>query len=95
MHAAVLHAYGTPQFETFDDPVQQSDTEIVTVSAAAISNFDLFFPQVSIFSDQLSSRPSPGMMVLVVWRTAGGRTSPLPSPPTARWHNRPSCLRMS
>jgi hypothetical protein len=43
MDAAVLHEYGTPQFGTFDDPVQQLGTEIVTVTAAAISNFDLVF----------------------------------------------------
>lgn len=34
MDAAVLHAYGTPQFGTFDDPVPRSGTQIVTVTAA-------------------------------------------------------------
>jgi len=43
MDAAVLHAYGTPQLGTFDDPVKLKGTEIVDVTAAAISNFDLFF----------------------------------------------------
>ncbi|HEX6553794.1 MAG TPA: zinc-binding dehydrogenase [Ktedonobacteraceae bacterium] len=43
MDAAVLHEYGTPQFGTFDDPVARDGTEIVQVSAAAISHFDLFF----------------------------------------------------
>jgi NADPH:quinone reductase-like Zn-dependent oxidoreductase len=41
MDAAVLYAYGTPRFGTFDNPVQQPGTEIVEVSAAAISNLDL------------------------------------------------------
>ncbi len=43
MDAAVLHAYGTPQFGTFDDPVPRSGTQIVTITAAAISRFDLSF----------------------------------------------------
>ncbi len=43
MDAAVLHAYGTPQFGTFDDPVKLTGTEIVEVTAAAISCFDLSF----------------------------------------------------
>lgn len=43
MDAAVLYAYGTPQFGTFDNPVKLTGTEVVQVSAAAISNFDLSF----------------------------------------------------
>jgi len=43
MDAAVLYTYGIPQFGTFDDPVKLASTEIVQVSAAAISNFDLSF----------------------------------------------------
>ena len=35
MDAAVLHAYGTPQFGTFDDPIKRIGTEIVDVTAAA------------------------------------------------------------
>lgn len=42
MDAAILHAYGTPQFGTFDEPVKRAGTEIVNVTAAAISHFDLF-----------------------------------------------------
>ena len=53
MDAAVLHTYGTPQFGTFDDPVARDGTEIVQVSAAAISNFDLSFA-----SGQHSLRPA-------------------------------------
>src|SRR5262245_16098248 len=41
MDAAVLHAYGTPQFGTFDNPVQRPGAEIVDVTAAVISNLDL------------------------------------------------------
>jgi NADPH:quinone reductase-like Zn-dependent oxidoreductase len=41
MDAAVLYAYGTPQFGTFDDPIGQPGTEMVEVTAAAISHFDL------------------------------------------------------
>jgi NADPH:quinone reductase-like Zn-dependent oxidoreductase len=41
MDAAVLSAYGTPQFGTFDPPRKLAGTEIVNVTAAAISNFDL------------------------------------------------------
>jgi len=41
MVAAVLLAYGTPQFGTFDDPVKRTGTEMVDVTAAVISNLDL------------------------------------------------------
>jgi NADPH2:quinone reductase len=40
MDAAVLSAYGTPQFGTFENPRKRAGTEIVEVTAAAISNFD-------------------------------------------------------
>jgi NADPH:quinone reductase-like Zn-dependent oxidoreductase len=53
MDAAVLHAYGTPQFGTFDNPVKLPGTEIVDVTAAAISNFDLF-----VASGQVALRPT-------------------------------------
>ena len=72
MDAAVLHEYGTPQFGTFDNPVKRStDTEIVQVSAAAISNFDLSFA-----SGQPVLRPSQFPLVAGVegvGRLADGR----------------------
>ncbi len=41
MDAAVLYEYGTPQFGEFENPIRRAGTEIVDVTAAAISNFDL------------------------------------------------------
>jgi NADPH:quinone reductase-like Zn-dependent oxidoreductase len=43
MEAAVLQAYGSPQFGTFDNPVARDGLEVVEVLAAAISRFDLIF----------------------------------------------------
>ena len=54
MDAAVLQAYGTPQFGTFDNPVKRTGTEIVEVTAAVISNLDL------LMASRLAGTTDPG-----------------------------------
>ncbi|EFH82974.1 zinc-binding dehydrogenase [Ktedonobacter racemifer] len=66
MDAAVLHEYGTPQFGTFDDPVKLTGTEIVDVTAAAISHFDLFLASGQHFL-------SPSQFPFVAGREGVGR----------------------
>ena len=43
MDAAILYEYGTPRFGEFPAPVAQNDREVVEVTAAAISRFDIIF----------------------------------------------------
>ena len=41
MDAAVLHAYGAPRFDQFDDPQPTEGAVVVQVAAAALSQFDV------------------------------------------------------
>ncbi len=43
MDAAVLHAYGTPRFGAFAEPVADDGAVVVEVGAAAISKFDITY----------------------------------------------------
>jgi NADPH2:quinone reductase len=41
MYAAVLHEYGAPRFDQFEDPQSTDDAVVVRVVAAALSQFDV------------------------------------------------------
>jgi NADPH2:quinone reductase len=41
MYAAVLHEYGAPRFDRFDEPQLTGDAVVVNVTAAALSQFDV------------------------------------------------------
>src|SRR5215471_244582 len=41
MYAAVLHEYGAPRFDQFDDPQSTAGMVVVNVAAAALSQFDV------------------------------------------------------
>jgi NADPH2:quinone reductase len=71
MDAAVLQAYGTPQFGTFDNPVKRTGTEIVDVTAAVISNLDLLMASGQSYLKPAQLPSVAG--VEGVGRLAGGR----------------------
>jgi D-arabinose 1-dehydrogenase-like Zn-dependent alcohol dehydrogenase len=41
MYAAVLHEYGAPRFDRFDEPQPSGDAVVVNVTAVALSQFDV------------------------------------------------------
>ena len=41
MYAAVLHEYGAPRFDQFDEPQLTGDAVVVHVTAVALSQFDV------------------------------------------------------